>query len=98
MQLPSPLFRPSSKNKNKSTPKKIHYIYEMELSGSNIKKSQETEKIPYISGNRNPKKASYISGNGTFQLKLGKIFYTSGNGSPEKVSYIFLKESFCYIS
>ena len=69
----------------------------MELSGSNIKKSQETKKIAYISGNRNPKKASYISGNGTFQLKLGKIVYTSGNGSPEKAYYIFLKESFCYI-
>ena len=42
----------------------------MELLSSNNKKFQETEaskKIPYISGNRNLKKDSYISENGTFQ-------------------------------
>ena len=42
----------------------------MELLSSNNKKSQETEtprKIPFISGNGNTKKASYISGIGTFQ-------------------------------
>ena len=42
----------------------------MDFSGCNIKKFQEMEapiKIPYISGNRNPKKAPYISENGTFQ-------------------------------
>ena len=42
----------------------------MELLSSKIKKIQEIEtlkKIPYISGNGNPKRASYISGNGTFQ-------------------------------
>ena len=42
----------------------------MESLSSNIKKIQETEtpkKIPYISKNGNPKKASYIPGKGTFQ-------------------------------
>ena len=42
----------------------------MELFSSNIKKFQKTEtlkKIPYISRNGNPKIASYILGNGTFQ-------------------------------
>ena len=43
----------------------------MELLSSNIKNFQETEtpkkKNSYISGNRNPKKAFYILGNGTFQ-------------------------------
>ena len=42
----------------------------MELLSSNIKNFQETEtpkNIPYISGNGNPKKASYILEIGTFQ-------------------------------
>ena len=48
----------------------------MELLSSNIKKNQETEtpkKIPYISGEGNPKKAFYILGNRTFQPKPQKI-------------------------
>ena len=50
---------------------------EMELLGSNIKKFQETEttkKIPYISGNRNPRKAFYILGNETLRSTHRKIF------------------------
>ena len=43
----------------------------MELFSSIIKKisgnGNSEKKIPYISGNENPKKTSYISGNGTFQ-------------------------------
>ena len=41
----------------------------MEFSSCNIKKYQEMEtpkNIRYTSGNRNPKKTSYISRNGTF--------------------------------
>ena len=56
------------------------------------------EKNHCISGNRNLKRASYISGNWTFQPKLEKKSYTSGNGGPEKVSYIFSKENCSYIS
>ena len=65
----------------------------MELSYSNIKKfliysfiSGNLEQILHISWNGYPKKASYISENGTFQLTL------------EKISFIFSKESFSYIS
>ena len=68
----------------------------MELSSSNTKKFQEMitpQKIPYISGNGNPKKASYILGNGTFWSNLGKIFYRSENGNSKKISYIFSNES-----
>ena len=54
--------------------------------------------LSYISGNGNPKKASYTSGNGIFQFRLEKISYTSGNGSPEKISYILTREIFSYIS
>ena len=42
------------------------------------------KKIPYSSGNGNPQKASYISGNRTFQSKLEKSYYTSGNGNHKK--------------
>ena len=51
------------------------------------------KKIPFTSGNGNPKRFSYISENGTFQYKLKKIkeistkkmFYISGNGSLPKI-------------
>ena len=58
----------------------------MKLFSSNNEKIQKTEsqkKISYISGNRNPKKASYILGNGTFQPKPKKIFKKF---SPKKIS------------
>ena len=42
----------------------------MELFGSNIQKSLI---FSYISRNGNPEKASYISGNATFQPKLENI-------------------------
>ena len=67
----------------------------MELFSSNIKKFQEmetTKKTPYISGNGNPKKTSFISENGTFQS------YASGNIGPKKIPYVFSKERFFYIS
>ena len=50
--------------------KKFLLLQEMDFLGSNIAKFKETEtlkKIPYISENRSPKQASYISGNRTFQ-------------------------------
>ena len=53
--------------------KKFLIFQEMELSSSNTKKFQEMvtpQKIPYISGNGNPKKASYVLGNGTFWSNL----------------------------
>ena len=56
----------------------------MELSSSNTKKFQEMitpQKIPYISGNGNPKKASYILGNGTFWSNSKKISYIFSNES-----------------
>ena len=37
------------------------------------KKKSTSKKYPYISGNGNPKKASYILGNGTFQPKPQKM-------------------------
>ena len=60
----------------------------MELVSSNIKNNQETEtpkKSTYISGNGNPKQASYILGNRYFQpkpQKMKKIY-------PEKRFLIF---------
>ena len=69
------LFSPSSKNKKNQPHKKILTFREMELSGSNINKFQETEtpkKNPYISGNGKPKKDFYILGNANFQLKFEK--------------------------
>ena len=70
----------------------------MEPFSSKIKKFQETEtpkkKDPYISGNGNHKKASYILRNETFQSIPRKTSYTSGNKTPPKISYIFSEESF----
>ena len=57
----------------------------MEIFSSNILKN------PYISRNRNPKKASYISGNGTFQYTPRGISYISGSGSP-KIFLIFFQK------
>ena len=72
-------FRPKLEKKKKNPPEKFFFIFqEMELSCSNIKKALM---FSYISGNRNFKKASNISGKGTFQPKLEKISYTSGNGT-----------------
>ena len=65
----------------------------MELYSFNIKKIQETEttkKIPYISRNGNPKRASYISGNGTFQPKPPKIKKIL----PKKTPFIFREMEF----
>ena len=62
----------------------------MKLFGSNIKKfrKRKLQKNLYISGNGNPKKASYILGNETFQSTPRKMCYISGNQNPEKISYI----------
>ena len=62
----------SSSSKNKKNPplEKLLIFQEMEFSGSNIKKILI---FSYISGNRNPKKALHISGNGALQPKLKKI-------------------------
>ena len=63
----------------------------------NFRKRKPRKKIPYISGKGNPKKASRILGNETFQSTPEKNSYTSGKRNPEKISYIFSKESFSYI-
>ena len=85
-------FQPKLEKIKKNPPRKKFLIFqEMELLSSNIKKIQETEtpkKNPYISGNVNPNKVSYISGNGTFQSTPQKISYISGKGNPEKNLYI----------
>ena len=60
----------------------------MERLSSNIKKN---------SGNGNPKKASYIQGNGTCLVHPQKISYISGNGSPEKI-LIFQEMELIHIS
>ena len=104
--------------KKKKTPRKKIFIFqEMELNSSLILKSflyflifcetETSKKIPYISGDRNPKKASYISGNETLHF-LAQAWKMSKNlpqedflyfrkHKPRKTSYIFLKESFFYI-
>ena len=51
----------------------------MELLSSNIKK---------ISGNGNPKKASYISGNGTFQFTPRKFLVFQETETPKKIPFI----------
>ena len=55
----------------------------------------------YISGNEDsekdslyPQKASYISGNRTFQSKLEKSYYTSGNGNHKKFLIFSYKKAF----
>ena len=66
------------------------------------------QKITYISGNRNPNQAFYISGNGNFQStpeisyilgngNLPKNLYVSGNGNPENI-FIFSEAELFYIS
>ena len=87
---------PGSENRKNIPSKKnpLLYIWETELSGTDIKKFlifQETE-FSYISGNGNPKKL-LIFQEVTFQAQ--KIFKKI---HPEKISYIFSKESFSYIS
>ena len=72
------LFSLSSKNKKSPPPGKFLIFQKMELSSSNIKKflifsyisghGNPPQKIPYVSLNRNPKKASYISRNGTWHF------------------------------
>ena len=54
----------------------------MELLSSNIKK---------IPGNGNPKKASYISGNGTFQSTPRKFLVFQETETPKKNSFYFRK-------
>ena len=70
----------------------------MALILKNFQETKTLKKIPYISGNGNPKKVSYISEMELFSPPQEKIFYTSRNGSPDKISYISSKESFSYIS
>ena len=69
----------------------------MELFSSNIKKIQETEtpkKILYILGNRNRKKASYISGNGIFQSTPRKLLILQETKTPKKFLIFFQKKPF----
>ena len=81
----------------------------MELLSSNNKKFQETEaskKIPYISGNRNLKKDSYISENGTFQstpkkfliFSQKKAFLIFPETETSKNFFIFQETELSYIS
>ena len=73
----------------------------MELLGSNIKKIQETEtpkKIIYISGNRNPKKASYILGDGTFQSTPRKFLILQKTEPPKKFLIFSQKITCSYVS
>ena len=69
----------------------------MDLLGSSIKKFQETEtpkKTPYISGNRKPKKASDISGNGTFQFTPRKFIILQETEVPKKFLIFSQKKDF----
>ena len=62
----------------------------MELLSSNIKKIQEMEtpqKIPYISENRDPKKASYILGNETFPSTIRKFTIHQEMKTPKKLIF-----------
>ena len=61
----------------------------MELLSSNIKKIQEMEtpqKIPYISENRDPKKA-YILGNETFHSTIRKFTILQEMKTPKKLIF-----------
>ena len=63
----------------------------MELLSFNIKKIEETvtlKKIPDISGNGNPKKASYISTNGSFQSTPRKFLIFQEMETTKKI-FIF---------
>ena len=69
----------------------------MDLLGSSIEKFQETEtpkKIPYVSGNRKPKKASDISGNGTFQSTPKKFIILQETEVPKKFLIFSQKKDF----
>ena len=76
----------------------------MELFSPNIKKVQETEttetpnKIPYISENGNPKKASYISGNQTFQTTPRKFLILQEMKTPNKLLIFSQKKAFLIFS
>ena len=64
----------------------------------NIQELETLKKIPYISGNRNLKKASQILGNETFQFIPKNFLIPQGKKTLKKISYIFSKERFSYIS
>ena len=75
--LPDAICSTSSKKQKKIYPEKNSlYFRKWNFLALILKKNQETEtpkKIPYISGEGNPKKAFYILGNRTFQPKPQKI-------------------------
>ena len=80
MHLPSALLGPSSKKIKKTHPeknslyfKKRNFITLIFKNFLYFRKRKPWKKIPYISGNRNPKKDYYILGNGTFQPTLENI-------------------------
>ena len=81
------------KNK-KIHPKKIPYISGngtfLILILKNFRKRKTWKKFPYTSGNRNLKKASYISENETFQSTLIKFIILQETKAP-KISLYFLK-------
>ena len=72
----------------------------MELFSFNTKKFQETEtpkKFHNISGNGNPKKASYILGSGTFRSTPRK-FLILQETETSKEFFIFQETELSYIS
>ena len=83
------LLGPSSKNKKNIHPEKNSLF----ISGSNKipGNGNPGKKIPNISGNGNPKKASYILGNGTFQPKP-----ENKKVHPKKTSYTLILKNFLY--
>ena len=84
MELPGPLFSPSSKKKKNPPRENFLFFGKMELSTSNIKSFLI---FSYISGDENPEKTSYIF------LKVN-FSYISGNRNPEKNSLYFRKLNF----
>ena len=77
------VFSPSSKKLKRSTPKKKFPIFQkMELLSSNIL------------GNENPKKASCISGNGTFQSTPRKFLILQETKTPKKLLIFSQKKAF----
>ena len=55
---------------------------------------ETTKKIPYISGNGNPKKASYISGNEAFQSTDRKFLILQETKTPKEFLTFSQKKAF----
>ena len=97
MQLPGAFLDPSSKNEKNPPRKKFLIFQKSKLFSSNIKEFQETEapkKIPYISGNQNPRKAFYISENRVFQFVPRKFVILQKTKIPKKLLILSQKKAF----